>query len=42
MALECLGMRHDVACELGEVLYSYNLKEHDKEKGCYQFILRKD
>ena len=37
MLLECLGMQY-----LGEVLYSYYLKEHDKEKGHYQFILCKD
>ena len=33
MSLECLSMRHGVACELGEVLYSYYLKERDIDKG---------
>ena len=42
MSLECLSMRHVVKCKLGEVLYSYYLKEHDKENMQYQFILRKD
>ena len=32
----------DIMYELGEVMYSYYLKEHDKEKERYQLILRKD
>ena len=42
LALECLSMRHGVACEIGEVLHSYYLKEHDTNKGRYQLIVRKD
>ena len=42
LALECLSMRYGAACELGEVLYSYYLKEHDFEKGKYQLIVRKE
>ena len=29
-----------VECEIGEVLYSYYLKEHDTDKGRYQMITR--
>ena len=35
MALECLSMQHGVACKIGEVLFSYHLKEHDTNKGRY-------
>lgn len=42
MALECLSMRQGVACEIGEVLHLYYLKEHDNDKGWYQLIVRKD
>ena len=40
MSLESLGSRHGVDCELGEVLYSYYLKEHDVDKGRYKLIAR--
>ena len=33
MSLECLSIRHGIACELGEVFYSYYLKENDIDKG---------
>ena len=42
LALECLSIRHGIACEIGEVLHSYYLKEHDTDKGRYQLIVRKD
>ena len=35
MSLECLSIRQNVEYKLGEVLYTYYLKEHDKERGCY-------
>ena len=34
-SLESISFRHGVECEIGEVLFSYNLKEHDKDKGRY-------
>ena len=40
MSLESLGRRHRVDCELGEVLFSYYLKEHDVDKGRYKLIAR--
>ena len=40
MLLESLGNRHGVDCELGEVLFSYYLKEHDVDKGRYKLIAR--
>ena len=40
MYLECLSMRYNVKCGLEEVLYSDYLKEYNKEKGQFQFILR--
>ncbi|KAL5573130.1 hypothetical protein UlMin_022727 [Ulmus minor] len=40
MSLESLGSRHGVDCELGEVLFSYYLKEHDVDKGRYKLIAR--
>ena len=36
LSLECLSIRHRVDYELGEVLFSYYLKEHDKDKGQVQ------
>ena len=42
MSLECLSMRQGVTCEIGEVLYSYYLKEHDTNKGLYQLIVWND
>ena len=33
-------MRHGVECEIGEVLFSFYLKEHDTDKGRYQLITR--
>ena len=38
MSLESLIIRHGVECEIGEVLFSYYLKEHDKGKGRYKII----
>ena len=35
ISLECLNMQYDVEFGLGEVLFSYYLKEHDKEKGSF-------
>ena len=40
MSLESLSSRHEVGCELGEVLFSYYLKEHDKDKGRFKLIAR--
>ena len=42
LALECLSMQRGVECEIGKVLHSYYLKEHDTNKGWYQFIVCKD
>ena len=42
MALECFSLRHGMEVRLGEVLYSYYLKEHDKEKGRFQLTLRRE
>ena len=42
LAVECLSMWYGVAYELGEVLHSYYLKEHDIEKGRYQLIFCKE
>lgn len=38
MTLESLSIQHGVECEIGEVLFSYYLKEHDKGKGRYKMI----
>ena len=38
MSLKSLSIRHEVECELGEVLYSYYLKEHDTDKGRFNLI----
>ena len=38
MSLKSLSSRHGVDCELGEVLFSYYLKEHDVDKGHYKLI----
>ena len=40
MALDSLSVRNGVKYEIGEVLYSYYLKEHDTNKGRYQLIVR--
>ena len=40
MSLESLSRRHGVDCELGEVLFSYYLKEYDVDKGRYKLIVR--
>ena len=40
MSLESLSSRHRVDYELGEVLFSYYLKEHDVDKGHYKLIAR--
>ena len=36
MSLECLSLRNGVEFILGEVVYTYFLREHDKDKGRYQ------
>ena len=33
MTLECISMRHGIEFGLGEMLYTYFLREHDREKG---------
>ena len=38
MSLESLSVRHGVDCELGEVLFSYYLKEYDTDKGRFKII----
>ena len=38
MSLESLSVRHGVDYELGEVLFSYYLNEHDKDKGRFKLI----
>ena len=40
MSLESLSVQHGVDCEIGEVLFSYYLKEHDKDKGRFKLITR--
>ena len=40
IALESLSVHHGVECEVGEVLFSYYLKEHDTDKGMYHLIAR--
>ena len=40
LALESLSVRNGVECEIGEVLFSYYLKEHDTDKGRYQLTMR--
>ena len=40
MSLESLSIQHGVECEIGEVLFLYYLKEHDKDKGRYKIIAR--
>ncbi|KAL5569074.1 hypothetical protein UlMin_025649 [Ulmus minor] len=40
MSLEGLNVRHGVDCELGEMFFSYYLKEHDKDKGRFKLIAR--
>ena len=40
MALESLSVQHMVECEIGEVLFSYYLKEHDTDKRMYQLTAR--
>ena len=38
--LESLSVRQRVECEIGEVLFSYYLNEHDTDKGRYQLIVK--
>ena len=40
MSLESLSIRHGVKYEIGEVFFSYYLKEHDKDKGRYKITAR--
>ena len=42
MSLESLSVRHGVDYELGEVLFSYYLKEHDTDKGQFKLITKVD
>ena len=42
MTLECISMRHGIEFGLGEMLYTYYLREHDREKGRYNFYVRPD
>ncbi|KAL5578058.1 hypothetical protein UlMin_019757 [Ulmus minor] len=42
MTLECISMRHGIEFGLGEILYTYYLREHDREKGRYNFSVRPD
>ena len=42
MTLECISMRHEIEFRLGEILYTYFLREHDREKGRYNFYVRPD
>ena len=35
-------MRHEIEFRLGEMLYTYFLREHDREKGRYNFYVRPD
>ena len=35
-------MRHGIEFGLGEMLYTYFLREHDREKGRYNFYVRPD
>ena len=38
MALESLNIQHGIECEIGEVIFSYYLKETDTDKGRYKLI----
>ena len=40
MSLESLSVRHGVDYELGKVMFSYYLKEHNVDKGRYKLIAR--
>ena len=40
MSLESLSIRHGVDCELGEVIFSYYLKEQDTDKERFKIIAR--
>ena len=40
IALKSVSVHHGVECEIGEVLFSYYLKEYDTDKGRYQLIVR--
>ena len=42
MSLECLSMRNDIEFGLSEVLFTYFLQEHDREKGHYNLYVRSD
>ena len=35
-------MRHGIEFGLGEMLYTYFLQEHDREKGLYNFYVQPD
>ena len=38
MSLESLSIQHGVECEIGEVMYSYYLKEHDMDNRRFKLI----
>ena len=42
MTLEWINMRHVIEFGLGEMLFTYFLREHDREKGRYNFYVRLD
>ena len=42
LALKCLSVQCGIEYEIGKVLHSYYLKEHDTDKGRYQLIVHKD
>ncbi len=42
MTLECISMRNEIEWGLGELLYTYFLWEHDREKGRYNLYVRPD
>ena len=42
MSLECIRMRHGIEFGLGELLYTYFLQKHDREKGRHNLYVRPD
>lgn len=42
MSLECISMRTGIEYGLSELLYTYFLREHDREKGRYNLYVRPD
>ena len=39
MTLACISMRHGIEFGLGDMLYTYFLREHDSEKGQYNLYV---